>query len=88
MDGQSEPLGAFRRSFIGNHVGQLRHMNNVQKLSVGEEFGQRDQFLPRKAQRQIANDAIRALGEDEADAIRQSCRPLRVAANALDKRTI
>ena len=88
MHGQSESLGAFRRSSVGNHVGQLRHTNNVQKLSVGEEFGQRDQFLPGKAERKIANDVIRSFREKEADATRQSCRPLRVPANALDKRTI
>lgn len=88
MDGQAEPLGAFRRSSIGNHVGQLRRLSNVQKLSIGEKFWQRDQFFPREAQRKITNDVIRSFREKEADATWQSRRPLRVSANAFDKRTI
>jgi len=88
VDDQSESLDALRRSSIGNHLGQLRRSGNVQKLGIGEKFGQRDQLLPGKAQRKIANDVIRCFREKEADAMRQSCRPLRVCANALDKRAI
>ena len=81
-------MARFAEAHIGNHVGQLRCLSNVQKLSIGEKFGQRDEFLSRKAQCKIANDVISSFRENEANAMWQSYRPLRVSANVFDKLTI
>ena len=69
MRDKSESLGSFSRSRISNHVGQLRRLSDVQKLRIGEEFGQRNEILTRKAQRKIAKDVIRSFRKKQTDSL-------------------